>query len=88
MIPKTAIEKAIEGGWKPNYLDEKFLTKSPKYAASILTDSPDEMLYRIALDPSFWQALYPETWYEVGTTFAGFVLRGETDKFWANPPKQ
>lgn len=45
MIPKQAIEKAIEGGWKfRGYdFDIKFLVK--KYP------------YHIALDRSFWQAL-------------------------------
>lgn len=47
-IPKEAIEKAVEGGWK--------------YSASAgwhsaLGHEEVQCMYLIALDPSFWQAL-------------------------------
>jgi hypothetical protein len=41
-IPREAVEKAIEGGWKPDVND---LFQS------------SERQTKIALDPSFWQAL-------------------------------
>ena len=42
MIPKQAIEKAIEGGWKPD--------KITMYGAQEWRDL-------FALDPTFWQSL-------------------------------
>ena len=55
MIPKQAIEKAITGGWQP--LSEW---------GSSWVDIPQE---RIALDPTFWQALGKALgWDEDNTT--------------------
>ncbi len=52
MIPKEAIEKAIEGGWN-TYIANGW---SPLEWCGAPRFSGDE-LYFIALDPSFWQSL-------------------------------
>lgn len=67
MIPAQAIEKAIEGGWRPNgkkidgfHIGDSgawmFWKKPRAYQAHL---RPEE----IALDPSFWQALAKTTGY-------------------------
>lgn len=58
MIPKQAIEKAIEGGWKQKLmrpLDFAVLFTDPYSKKS--KDHADSRLAQIALDPTFWQCL-------------------------------
>jgi hypothetical protein len=67
IIPKEAIEKAIEGGWKYNgkkvrrvTLDDP--TRAPETFTVEIGDNELEyckymMWQAIALDPSFWQSL-------------------------------
>lgn len=47
MIPKRAIEKAIEGGWKRPFL----------FGLDDKANIDDLIDAHIALDPSFWQSL-------------------------------
>lgn len=63
MIPKLAIEKAIEGGWKniylPNVPFEVKITES-KYLVVTHSNGHEVVvcpIAEIALDPTFWQCL-------------------------------
>lgn len=63
MIPKLAIEKAIEGGWMP-YLAVKLDNVGGKAAYFFYKYNEEQSipsngiwLTEIALDPTFWQAL-------------------------------
>jgi hypothetical protein len=89
MIPKQAIEKAIEGGWLE--------ANQPWLQQHLMSDS-----YHIALDPSFWQALgkalgkenHMEAlahdwdvpwWRGQALNFYDLILTGDdTEKFWAD----
>lgn len=62
-IPKEAIEKAIEGKWQPNYLFD--MMPATNYFALL-----EEDFARIALDPTFWQALGKALGWRTGMTFA------------------
>jgi len=58
MIPKAAIEKAIEGGWKSvcSNCQESWLGhKQTRIGNRYCTTGPAP--YKTALDPSFWVAL-------------------------------
>lgn len=61
MIPKKAIEKAIEGGWKGLFMDDEGITVDTQ--SQIAWGRTKTGLGRhlplqvIALDPTFWQAL-------------------------------
>jgi len=97
MIPKSAIKKAVSGGWNSSYLpnDEEYWTR--------------EHFCVVALDLSFWQALFPwtgfdghyikcalyekqdedcncskkEEWKEKAHHFYDLILTGgNTEKFW------
>lgn len=78
IIPTRAIELAIEGGWKNDFVLEAYNYSS--FMASA------------ALDPAFWQALVKnlrpqnETralWLVKAEQFAYLILtNGDTDKFW------
>ena len=69
MIPHTAIERAIEGGWKPTGGYKDFSEEIAIRASIIIDNSrwyfvvPNELrilmghLSDVALDPSFWQSL-------------------------------
>lgn len=64
MIPKEAIDKAIEGGWSG------FFARGYTWNGKGITDiDGDFWTYEeVALDPTFWQALgkalgWPEDWY-------------------------
>jgi|SRR5579871_4920013 len=91
IIPKAAIEKALEGGWKrANY--------SPGWAPASM--AANIVVYQVALDPSFWQALgkalkegdlketwpngttyYP--WQRIALDFYDLILTGgDTEEFW------
>lgn len=93
MIPKQAIEKAIEGGWKPAWHKRG---DNDQLTAEYVADAPHET----ALDPSFWQALARSLawnsptakftdigsnsrWVKTAHHFYDLVLTGgDTEKFW------
>lgn len=64
-IPKEAIEKAIEGGWKLNReVEHRDFSEEPTFGKrGIAYKTTDALIYGeksyadIALDPTFWQAL-------------------------------
>lgn len=56
MIPKQAIEKAIEGGWSPKYGHHSDLVDSNGEWIGV-ENSRVVSYAEIALDPTFWQAL-------------------------------
>lgn len=94
MIPKEAIEKAIEGGWNTRGFD------SNEWGGVIMHDAACE----ITLDPLFWQSLgnaldkelaakYAAQgtyisftkwdWRKYASTFCDFIFEGrETQVFW------
>lgn len=89
MIPKQAIEKAIEGGWQHEIKD------FAEYA--LATFNPSGIRWQvIALDKTFWQALgkalgwVPDYALEAGWGhYAHMFYRlihtgGDTEKFWAD----
>lgn len=69
MIPKQAIEKAIEGGWKPlktivvhdtdafEQIDYQTIVFYNGTNVELGAPIGRRNLYSIALDPTFWQAL-------------------------------
>lgn len=65
MIPKKIIEKAIEGGWlkgkRPKILEGALRVNQNANLIAIVEKEWEEYItynvYRIALDPTFWQAL-------------------------------
>lgn len=94
-IPKEAIEKAIEGGWTT-----PLLRANPKADIAGLLDTGhfEREQEKIALDPSFWQALgkalgwrleddkwsSPRHWRKFVHRFLDVVLTsGDTDGFWS-----
>jgi hypothetical protein len=89
MIPKKAIEKAMEGGWHAGCNVHYF-----KNSVEIAVRSPNgwnEITYRheqIILDPSFWQALEKSLkekhlWRMWAHDFYDLILTGaDTEKFW------
>jgi hypothetical protein len=98
MIPKTVIEKAIEGGWQPNFSAERYW---PPSAIEAILVKPKFKWRLIALDPTFWQALGKalggknwtqkeyiderevEAWFANAINFYWLILtNGDTDKFW------
>lgn len=100
MIPKSAVEKAIEGGWLGN-TNRDLKVVIDRYN-DVLTKRGRVIYYkksqeRIALDPTFWQALgkalgWPEKsevyrrgkWLHQAVCFYDLILTGgDTEKFWA-----
>lgn len=68
-IPKEAIEKAIEGGWKPSKFRERFMyNTSYKRFSQSKTSSAAISSHEIALDPTFWQALGESLGWKEWTT--------------------
>jgi hypothetical protein len=64
MIPKNAIEEAIEGGWCKNYGNGKnaFYFHCGVNWVRVKVTGPDDIARQftyaeVALDPTFWQAL-------------------------------
>lgn len=56
---EKAIEKAIDGGWKPSYIRQYYCFKE------VLMDNNQYELSGIFLDPHFWQALgKAEGWHQ------------------------
>lgn len=92
LIPKEAIELAIEGGWQV-FLHPKtgnYVHNEDKHALPFALDWQE-----IALDPDFWRALgkvlewdNPETedyfeWHIQAMNFYDLVLtNGDTAQFW------
>jgi hypothetical protein len=90
MIPKTAIEKAIEGGWHGfNYGEEGC------WSGCRVPNIEKKRWRDIALDPSFWQSLgkaldwYPDaelipmSWRSNAIRFYDLILTGgDTEAFW------
>lgn len=59
---KTAIQKAIEGGWNPNWYFSHFSSNDDVVFGDVRKDSEDNPcyyrnLYQILSDPKFWQSL-------------------------------
>lgn len=73
MIPEKAIEKAIESGWD-------FPGAWPRPEGF----EESGWYTRVALDPSFWQALFPnEDTFVAARHFCALVLTGgDIKKFW------
>lgn len=70
-IPKLAIKRAIEGGWRPYFED----SSAEDTVHFVLYDRERPSEKEIALDPSFWQSLgkalgwekqceFCEAWFE------------------------
>lgn len=89
MIPKQIIEKAIEGGWRPewrfmpNESDENFLAFiwRGKGGATMMT------WQEIALDSTFWRSLENATGKTARAMYLDFcsaVWDADTDKFWSD----
>ena len=73
MIPKQAIEKAIEGGYTEAWIKD----------GDVYTEHPHSS---IVLQATFWQALFPGTrdWLFNAHRFYDIILTGgSTDEFWA-----
>lgn len=94
-IPKEAIEKAIEGGWRSEYLNCHIITHSDWYIT--VGDSrfscKGEPASTVALDPSFWQSLgkalgwstmenHQQSRREALRYYYLILTRGDTKKFW------
>jgi len=94
MIPKAAIEKAIERGWKYNGLEFEghpdFNDDELAYGW-VRTTKGTYTVYRseIALDPSFWQAVFPVShyaatyWFDMAQKFSRLILTGgDLEAYW------
>lgn len=93
MIPREAISRAVEGGWKPPY-EESYANKWEIENDGIWTYDGESLgewhiWQQIALDPSFWQALggrlpkIGEDWLLYALRFSTLILTGgSTDEFW------
>lgn len=93
-IPKAAIEKAIEEGWKPDHKAQMMhLNEGEGFYNTIQVGD------HIALDPTFWQALgkalglseahgeneyFCRHWSHRAHEFYDLILTGgDTERFWA-----
>jgi hypothetical protein len=96
MIPTAALQKALDGGWKPSSVRRMtlaFLLVGPRSKAGETTHRP--YLAMFALDPEFWQGLASAPgistphqegfpwWQNTAHEFYDIVLTGgDTQKFW------
>lgn len=88
MIPKQAVEKAIEEGWG------RMKTADPKRREGLIREAL-KIQERLSLDPTFWQALFPtDKWtknsgeykyLEQAHRFYDLILTNQpTEPFWDN----
>ena len=93
MIPNVALQKALDGGWKPSALrrmDVAFLLAGPRSEGGDIKYRP--LLATIALDPTFWQALgkalewdQPDRWKVEWHRFIDQLADGKvTEDFFAS----
>lgn len=87
MIPNAALQKALDGGWKPSAarrMDIAFLFAGERGEAGDLKYRASLAL--IALDPTFWQSLGDAlgiSGVARGIEFSRITLTsGDTQKFW------
>lgn len=68
-IPKSAIERAIEGGWHSEYPDCQIITCSDWYitVGSNQLNCKGTASSSVALDPTFWRALGEALGWELYT---------------------
>lgn len=92
MIPKAAVEKAIEGGWRPRH-DSFAVVREEVVDGWGFQDRASEFITfwmptgEIALDLLFWEALERATGKVARAMYLDFcaaVWDGATDKFWSD----
>ena len=87
MIPKKAIERAIEGGWQPSaHRSRTLYNTATRWLQEAITVSASISEAEIALDPSFWQSLGKALgWSE--EDFEGFIHKDDDMLCPCNPEK-
>lgn len=72
MTIKDSIPKAIEGGWKPQYVECTHKIMADETGCPFGKHYPP--IHEILLDPSFWQALGKSEGWEVYKTGRSFYI--------------